>query len=243
RRLLRAATTAALATVARDAGGWPYASLVLVAADHDATPILLLSDLAEHSRNIAADDRVSLLVAGTAGRDDPLTGPRLGVQGRAVTSDEPRHRARFLARHPSAEAYAGFADFRVWRIAVESAHLVAGFGRIHDLVAHDLMGDAPETLIEAEAGILEHMNADHADAVAACVRALLGAPAQGARLVGIDPEGCDIRAGARLLRLDFERPVADPREAREALADLARQAREAAEPNRGRALRSRFSLN
>ena len=111
-------------------GGAPYASLVLVAADLDASPLLLLSDLAQHSRNIAFDPRVSLLLDGTEGHADPLAGPRLTLLGRAEAVADPRLLARFAARHPSSALYAGFADFRLYRVAVERGHLVAGFGRI-----------------------------------------------------------------------------------------------------------------
>ena len=228
RRLLRGATTAALATAASAAGGWPYASLALLAVDHDASPILLISDLAGHSRNIAADNRVSVLVAGDAGLDDPLDRPRASVKGRAERSDDPRHRARFLARHPTAAVYADFRDFHVWRVAVESAHFVAGFGRIHTIAAGDLLYDAPRALAAAEADILAHMNDDHADAVALYASTLLGARGKGARLIGIDPEGCDIRAGSRVLRLDFDRTIADAREARAILIELADGARKRA---------------
>ena len=141
RRLLRAAATASLGTIARD-GGWPYTSLVLVAVDAGGAPILLLSDLAEHSRNIAGDDRVSLLIDGTLGLEERLTGPRLTVLGRAARSAEPDHRAGYLARHPSAGRYADFGDFAFYRIAVESAHLVAGFGNIHAIAGADLLGGA-----------------------------------------------------------------------------------------------------
>lgn len=135
RALLAAASQATLATTlsasgARDRDGWPFASLVLIAHDDGGSPLLLLSDLAEHSRNIAADDRVSLLIDGTAGHDDPLTGPRLTVLGRARRSADANHRQRFLARHPEAALYADFNDFAVYRIALDRAHLVAGFGRI-----------------------------------------------------------------------------------------------------------------
>src|SRR5262245_53778447 len=116
RRLLRAADRAALATRLAQPEGWPYASLVLLACDQEGAPLLLLSDLAEHSRNIAIDDRVALLIDGTAGHDDPLTGPRLTVLGRAATSADAGQRARFLARHPGAALYAQFADFRLYRI-------------------------------------------------------------------------------------------------------------------------------
>src|SRR3546814_10787508 len=132
--------------------GWPYVSLVLTGTDHDASPVLLLSDLAVHSRNIAADDRAALLFHGSEA-EDPLTAPRVTVQGRAVRSEDARLRARFLARHPAAAGYAGFGDFRLYRLAVERAHLVAGFGRIHRLAAKDVLYDCAgaAALAEAEA--------------------------------------------------------------------------------------------
>ena len=109
RHLVRAATKASLATLmAKPDEGAPYASLVIIAADHDGAPLLLLSDLAEHSANIARNGRVSLLIDGTAGFEDPLTGPRVSVTGVARRSREARHRTRYLARHPSAERYADF---------------------------------------------------------------------------------------------------------------------------------------
>ena len=138
RALLRGAAQATLATAAGD--GWPFASLVLIAHGRDGAPLLLLSDLAEHSQNIMADDRVSLLIDGTAGLADPLTGPRLTVLGRTSRSSDPDHRRRFLERHPSAGQYVDFADFAVYRLAVERGHLVAGFGRIHWIDAADLLG-------------------------------------------------------------------------------------------------------
>ena len=129
RDLLRRADRAALATALADGG--PYASLVLTALDLDASPLLLLSDLAEHSRNIARDPRVSLLFDGTAGLADPLTGARASLVGRAAVSREPALMARYIARHPSAEGYAAFADFKLYRVEIDRAHLVAGFGKIH----------------------------------------------------------------------------------------------------------------
>src|SRR5258708_22384630 len=112
RDLVRGLDRAALApALPGEADGWPYASLVLVAADHDLSPILLLSDLAEHAKAIAADDRVSLLFDGTYGLDQPLTGSRVSLVGRAARTGDPRLRRRFLARHPDAEIYAGFQEF------------------------------------------------------------------------------------------------------------------------------------
>ncbi len=207
RRLVRSATTAALTTVLRQ-GGWPYGSLALTACDHDAAPILLLSRLAEHSRNIAADARLSLLFDGSAGF-------------------EPRHRARFLARHAEAEAYADLGDFSFYRIEVERAHLVAGFGRVERLDAARIVFDVAgaRELGEAEGKIIAHMNRDHAEALTLYANALLGEGGAGWTMTGCDPEGCDLRRGGRAVRLAFEAPVSDPAGAREALVALLERAR------------------
>jgi len=128
--LLRRLSKAALGTAMADGSG-PYASLVLFAADARGAPLLLLSQLAEHSRNIAADPRVALLLDGTEGLAETLTGARLTLLGRIEqAADQAEARKTYLARHPSAEGYASFGDFALWRIAVARAHLVAGFGRI-----------------------------------------------------------------------------------------------------------------
>ena len=127
RRLMAAQAAVALGTTM---DGHPYVSLVLVAADAAGAPLLLLSDLAQHSRNLAADPRVSLLYDGTGPGDDRLAGARLTVLGTAAPTGDPAALARYLDRHPSAALYAGFRDFRPYRVAVERGHLVAGFGRI-----------------------------------------------------------------------------------------------------------------
>jgi putative heme iron utilization protein len=141
--LLRGADRAALATTLPAAAyqAWPYASLVLMAVAADGSPVLFVSDLAEHAKNIAADNRVSLLIDGTAGRKDPLTGPRVTLLGRAVRTDDADLKARFLARQPAAKLYAGFADFHVYRVEVTRAHFVAGFGRIHWIAATEIIGE------------------------------------------------------------------------------------------------------
>jgi putative heme iron utilization protein len=144
RRLIRSAERATLATSANKGKGgvggpWPYASLVLVASDRKGCPLLLISDLADHTRNIRADARVSLLYDGTAGLDDPLTGPRVTVQGDAGQVEDNGLMEIYLARHPSAKTYAEFTDFHLFRVRPVRAHLVAGFGRIHWLKAGDLV--------------------------------------------------------------------------------------------------------
>ncbi|WPZ36291.1 DUF2470 domain-containing protein [Thalassobaculum sp. OXR-137] len=229
RDLLRSCDRAVLATLQRDGSdaptGWPYASLVMMAVDQDASPILLISTLADHTRNLLADPRASLLVDGTAGLDEPLTGARATVMGRLEKTDDPRHRARFLARHPSAEMYAGFGDFSVWRMAVERAHIVAGFGRIHWVDGAAVLGDAPAALAEHGADVVGHMNQDHADAVALYAKVLLGLNGEGWILTGVDAEGADLRCGGRTARLPFDKPVHDAETARVELVRLVKRAR------------------
>ena len=175
RALIRAADRAALATADRNASGWPHGSLVLCACDHGGAPLLLISDLAEHSQNLTADSRLSLLFDGTAGLADPLTGARASVMGRAVKDGDPDHLARYVARHPSASGYAAFADFHLYRVEIERAHLVAGFGAIDWIDAGDIGFDTTGShdLAGAEADIVRHMNTDHADAVGAVAHSLL----------------------------------------------------------------------
>ena len=226
RDLVRGLDRATLASALPvDGGAWPYASLVIVAVDHDLSPILLLSDLAEHTKAIKSDARVSLLFDGTTGFAQPLTGPRVTLVGRASVSDDERIRRRFLARHPDAAMYAGFKDFRFYRVAVERAHIVAGFGKIAWVEGAALRTEPPAALVAAEEGIVAHMNEDHGDAVALYASKLLKLPGEGWRMTGIDSEGIDLRAGGVVARLGLPAPVADAEQARMALISLVKQAR------------------
>lgn len=137
RALMRAQGAATLGTLM---DGAPYVSLVLVAFDAGGSPLLLLSRLAQHTKNLLADPRVSLLFDGTEGLDDRLTGARLTVLGRAAPFTDPEAKARYVQRHPSAAAYAGFDDFELYRVTIDRAHLVAGFGRIRWVEAAELVG-------------------------------------------------------------------------------------------------------
>lgn len=219
------ATTLAIETPAGSeiprGGGAPYVSLVLFARDLDAAPLLLLSDLAQHTRNLAVDPRLALLIDGTAGHADPLAGPRLTVLGRAAVSADPRLLARFTARHPESRRYAGFGDFHLYRVAVERAHLVAGFGRIKWIAAAALLeaGDLA-ALAAAEPQILAAANADPA-ALPDRFAHRLGRRGTGWRMTGIDPGGVDLCRAEETARLDFAAPARTPQAAREALSALA----------------------
>jgi len=224
KRLLREAGRGALATLSP--GGAPYASLVTVATAMDGAPILLLSRLARHTANVGADPRVSLLLEGERERD-PLEGARVSLSGILSRTDDPAARRRFLARHPSAEAYAGFADFGFWRIEMSGAHLVAGFGRIADLRTDELLtdiGDAGQ-LAASEEDAVAHMNEDHRAALALYAAKLLGEEAGNWRIVSLDPEGCDLILGERARRLEFPERMTEAGALRRMLTRLAQEAK------------------
>lgn len=224
RQVVRACRKAALATLLPEpeGGATPYASLVTVAVDHDLAPILLLSQLADHTRNLGADPRVSLLFDGSDGHPNPQTGPRATLQGVAAPSDDPRLRARFLARHPAAAQYAGFGDFAVYRVAPQRIHFVGGFGRA-------VWFDAPfgqdpaaaAAVAEAEAAIVAHMNADHVPALRRMAQRL-GGTGDDWIMTGIDCDGCDLAGGDMFLRQPFDRPIDGAAAARATLAALAK---------------------
>lgn len=235
RQVMRAADRAYLGTIVRPeapGAGQPYTSLVLVALDHDASPLLLVSALADHTKNLLAAPAVSLLFDGTAGLAEPLTGPRVTVQGTARRTDDAAHAARYVARHPGAAMYSGFKDFAFWRVEATRAHLVAGFGRIHWIDAGALVYDAREgtPLRAAEAEIIAHMNDEHADAVQLYAAKLLGRTGGDWRLTGLDPEGADLRRGGEIARLPFDHPVRDAEMARAELVRLVKRARRVESP-------------
>jgi len=228
--LLRVIRAGALATIDRNTGH-PFASLVNLASDSDGSPLILISLLSTHTANLETDSRASVLMA-SAGKGDPLAHPRLTMIGAfgSIARDDPdetRVRRRFLARHPKAELYAGFADFSFWRLAVVSAHLNAGFARAADLKAADVMTDlaGAENLIETEESAVAHMNEDHADAVRLYATKLLGGEDGAWRLAGLDPEGLDLALGESTLRLPFPARVTTAGDLRAMVVGLAKEAR------------------
>lgn len=225
RLLLRQARSATLSTLLE--GGAPYGSLVNMATDQRGRPLLLVSRLAWHTRNLELDGRAALLAVGEAEHADPLEGARVTVMGRFARVPAEEARSRFLARHPAASFYAGFADFGWWRMEVEQAHAVAGFGRIETFPGDDILvaPDAAAGIAAMEAGAVAHMNEHHADAVALYATRLLGAPEGEWRMSACDPDGCDLTDGERVLRLPFDETVPDAGAVRAMLVLLARRAR------------------
>jgi putative heme iron utilization protein len=212
--------------------GYPYGSAVSYAADDFGDPVLLISDLAEHTVNARRDARASLLVATPAPvTDDPLSTSRLTVVGTMELLQDPgARRERYLETHPYASFYADFSDFGFWRLAVEDCRYIGGFGHMSWVEARDYASASPDPLAESAAGIVAHMNQDHADANLLYVQKLAGLrDATEATLVGIDRYGLTLQAatpdGPRKARLPFESPLTSPDEARPAVIALLGRAR------------------
>lgn len=193
RALARRALKASLATI--DIGsGHPYASLVIVATDPGGAPVLLLSGLARHTRNLLADARASLLLDGTQASGDPLAGGRATLIGHAVKSDDPILRRRFLARHPTAADYADFADFGFWQLSLATAHWIGGFGRIVEVSGRDIAGpwSPGDALVDAEPALLARINMQLPQRLPApATEAAVSGPW---RATGLDRDGLDLVA-------------------------------------------------
>jgi putative heme iron utilization protein len=162
KKLLREARSGALATLMPDSGD-PYCSLVNVATTVGGAPVLLLSKLAVHTKNLLSDTRASLMFDERK-EGDPLEGARIMLMGRCVKDNGAATPIAYLRRHPDAEMYVNFSDFSFYRMEVGGAHLVAGFGRIVDLRPQDVLIEVVDAkaLVEAEADAIAHMNTDHA---------------------------------------------------------------------------------
>lgn len=228
RSLLRRSRQGALATLLADTGA-PYCSLVNVASHPDGAPILLISRLALHTRNILADPRVSLMLDERA-PGDPLEGARImlgGIAEEAAERDRPLLRRRYLNAHPSAEVFVDFKDFSFFRIVPQSLHLVAGFGRIIDLAPAQFLTDlhGADEMLEIEDSAVAHLNSDHAEALNLYATKLLGDESAAWRCTGCDPDGLDLQAGSRTLRLDFPQRIVSAAALRKILKELAEKAR------------------
>ena len=225
KKLMRESRSGALATLFPGSGD-PYCSLVNVATAADGAPLLLISRLAIHTKNITADARVSLMLDERK-EGDPLQGARVMLMGTLALATDDAARGAYLRRHPDAEMYAGFADFAFYRMAIARAHLVAGFGRIIDLTAGDILTDTAgaEALVAAEAEAIAHMNADHAEACRLYATKLLRGSDGAWRCIGIDPEGIELQSGRIALRLAFPERVTAPGPLRAMLKEFAVKAR------------------
>jgi putative heme iron utilization protein len=220
---LRARHHGVLSTLSRCVAGYPYGSVVPFVLDHEAQPIILVSRLAEHTRNLEADARTSLVVRDDG--DEVQAGARLTLLGNAVRVDcDPALRARFLRYQPQAQQLLGLGDFSYWRITPLTLRFIAGFGAIRWLSGSEF---APplQALAQVEADIVAHMNAGLADTLRACCRGVLGREVNDAVMLGVDCDGFDVRADGMRLRFDFPETAPDAESVQRAVVEMGRDAR------------------
>jgi heme iron utilization protein len=230
--LIRTARHGALAVLDPDSGA-PLASRVGTATDMDGAPLILVSLLSTHTKALLADSRCSLLV-GEPGKGDPLAYPRITISCNALqlprgTPEQARAERRYLNRHPKAKLYVGLGDFHFFRLEPERASLNGGFGKAYNLGRSDLVtqSTAAQALAESEQSAIDHMNSDHRDAISVYARAFAGAGTGDWSITGIDTEGLDLAAGDETRRVFFPEPLADVRDLRNVLVELAATGRRA----------------
>jgi heme iron utilization protein len=233
RTLTHLGRTGTLSTVSRKHPGWPFGSVMPYGLDAQGRPIFLISLMAVHTQNLRADPRASLLVAQPGWAGDPLAGARVTVMGRVTelpASEVGPTRAAYLARYQNAAAWVDFDDFAFYRLEVVDVYYVGGFGAMGWVPATDYTRAEPDPLADAAAGIIEHMNQDHADALRLFCRAYAGLEADEAQMTAVDRLGfrLRVRTGERLqgVRLAFPREARNAQEARTVLVAMVREARE-----------------
>lgn len=227
--LLRASRYGALAVIEPGTGA-PAASRVGVASDTDGTPLILISGLSAHTPALKADPRCSLLL-GEPGKGDPLAYARISVACEARrlergTDGWARAERRYLNHNPKAKLYVGLGDFSFFRLEMLGASLNGGFGKAYRLTPEDLLsvGDVAQ-FAASEQAALDHMNEDHADAVANYAAHHAGLFEGGWKLTGIDADGIDLADGDRVLRVFFPQPLSAPDDAHMRLVMMAKEAR------------------
>lgn len=225
RRFVRTYHNGVLSTLSKRLSGYPFASVTPFVLDDAGNPVILISNLAEHTKNLDADPRVSLIVHPCT--EDVLNAGRVTLVGRgARLADKDAFGERYLRYFPQAADYFSAHDFYFYRIQVEHIRYIGGFGKIHWVPTEQYAPPPTDALVAAETDILSHMNADHRNNLRDYCRHLRGYEALDVKMVGIDYDGFDVRADGQLMRFEVSDPIVDAASARSVLVQLAQQCRE-----------------
>ena len=235
RTLAHIGRVASLSTLSRKQPGFPFGSVMPYALDAGGCPIFLISTMAMHTQNLAADPRASLLITQPDASGDPLGASRVTLVGNVATvpkaqSDEPR--AIYLALHSNSKYWVDFEDFSFYRMQILDVYYVGGFGVMGWVDASEYSQAQPDPLADHASAIIEHMNADHKDALILLARTLSGIDAQQAAMTAVDRLGFHVRLktndGMKGARIAFLREAHTPTEARKVLVEMVQQARQIA---------------
>ena len=222
----------------------PYVTFVMTAFDYDGSPLLLLSDLSEHTKNIDGNNIVSILFYEEQKNtsdfpvfenenfkklnnyyEDPMSRPRLTVIGKLKKSFQAEHKNRFLKRHPASNLYANFKDMNIYKLDIINAHLTGGFAKVqwfekNEMLYNDFLG-----FKEVEGQVIDHMNKEHKESLELYAKVLSENDSKDIKLVGIDPEGFDMRLTEKLIRFNFTVPLKKASELRKVFVKLHHEAK------------------
>jgi len=233
RTLLHLGRTGSLSTLSRKQPGFPFGSLMPYGLDNQGRPIFLISTMAMHTQNLQADPRASLFVTEPGASGDPLGASRvtlIGTVGRIPESELPFARAAYLTRYPESKYWVDFEDFFFYRMDVVDVYYVGGFGVMGWVVASEYSQAQSDPLVEHKSDIMQHMNADHRDALILLARRFAGIEVQEAEMTSVDRLGFHVRLktqdGVKGTRIAFLREVRDPAQTREVFVEMVKQARQ-----------------
>ena len=233
RTLMHLGRIGSLSTLSRRQPGFPFGSVMPYGLDARGRPVFLISTMAMHTQNLQGDARASLLVTQTGSSGDPLGASRVTLLGNALPIPDPQvadARKLYLDRYANSKYWVDFEDFSFYRMDVTDVYYVGGFGVMGWVSAAEYDGAQPDPLADAATGIIEHMNADHRDALILLARTFAGFEAQEAVMTAVDRLGFHLRLktadGMQGARIAFLREAGDPAEARNVLVEMTRRARQ-----------------
>jgi len=232
RTLMYLGRLGSLSTLSRKQPGFPFGSVMPYALDARGRPLFLISSMAMHTQNLHADSRASLLVTQPDASGDPLGASRVTVMGNVLTipqSEIAEARKLYLERYANSKYWVDFEDFSFYRMDVLDVYYVGGFGVMGWVLASDYDHAQPDPLADSAAGIIEHMNTDHKDALILLSRVFGGMESQEAAMTAVDRLGFHLRLktsdGMKGIRIGFLREVSNPAETRKVLVEMVQQAR------------------
>jgi len=233
RTLMHLCRTGSLSTLSRKQPGFPFGSVMPYGLDGSGRPIFLVSSMAMHTQNLQADARASLLVTQPEAGGDPLGASRLTLVGNVLPVPESEAsvaRELYLSLHANSKYWVDFEDFSFYRMDVVDIYYVGGFGVMGWVSAADYRDARPDPLADSAAGIIQHMNADHAEALILVARGFAGIECTEATMTSVDRLGFHVRLktpdGMRGARIAFLREATSLAEARQILVEMTAQARQ-----------------
>lgn len=229
RTLVSIGRIGSLSTHSQKFAGHPFGSMMPYASDELGRPVFFISSMAMHTQNIHQDARASLLVTQPDVAGDPLGSARVTLLGAATIAPAEEVRDLYLSRYENAKYWQDYTDFAYYRLEVSGVYFIGGFGVMGWIAADDYRNASPDPLAESAPGIIQHMNADHADALLLIARQLAGEHPDEASMTAIDRLGFHLKmkSGDRVhgRRVPFPREIEDKAEARAVLVEMVRQAR------------------